>query len=139
MRKKHLNYYSVRHGAMILSLAIAGTGISLSIHESKLDHLENPEYCVLCKLNPAHMADAINKDHRDKYYARYVEGQESYTETDTIIAEEIILDDGSVVYTAPAGYTLDGNVAHKTTFYPATTDRTEIRDKETHELVRIIK
>ena len=52
---------------------------------------------------------------------------------------KIILEDGSVVYTAPAGYTLDGNLAHQTTHYPATIDRTEVYDKETHELVRIIK
>lgn len=135
MKKENI----VKTGVILVSVAMGGTGLGIAIHEGILDHLENPEQCLYCKINPAHMANAINRDHSDEYVARYVEGHPEYTKKVTIAANEIVLDDGRVVYTAPAGYTLDGNVATKTVISPATDDRTEVIDRETGEIIKTIK
>lgn len=129
----------IRDGAILMALAVAGTGLGISIYERRLDHLERPEDCLLCKIEPTHMAAAINRDHSDEYVANYIEGTPEKIVETRIKADEIVLEDGSIVYTVPEGYTLDGDVGKKTVYHPATIDRTEVRDKETNELVRILK
>ena len=86
-------------------------GTALHIIDANIDHLH--EYCPLNNVfGVEHQVGRINKEYKNQgITARYVE--DSYITEDIIQAIQKTKDDGTIVYSAPSGYSLEGGKAVK--------------------------
>lgn len=96
--------------ALVATLVTGGTGLAI---EANVDHVH--EYCPLCEvLGMEHQARAINSyDKYANYTAHYIP-EHIETTTYTTNAIKHIGTNGVEIYTAPAGYSLQGDLAVKT-------------------------